>query len=144
MFEKNFTQKDLDDIDSELKELEPILSCYCSKNKEQKQNRLKLLLSEERDIVTQSIKSTDTKERKELYLKFLEKESMLYDEYDSLPEKCSMDKEINIKHNLNSIKYYLQIFTKKLFTNKVFSAIGFALLGAIFCFPYFFWNPKSA
>lgn len=82
--------------------------------------------------------STSKHERKELYMQFLEKESMLHSEYERLPSKYSTNKEISLKHGLNSMNYDFKILCNKILNNKVVSAIGFALLGVIFCIPYFF------
>lgn len=139
MFEKNFTNNDLCQVEKELNTLEPITCFYLSQKDRDVKKKLENLLNDEKEIISKQISSTDKKECKKLYADFLGKEKFIYEMYELMGEnnrKASGCGEYIKLHLANAMEYDLRSTIIFLIKRKIFSALSFVLLGALLCVPY--------
>lgn len=104
------------------------------------------LLTEEKNIINNHLQSTDLKYNKLLYNNFLEKEKMIYDNYDL---QSNIFENVNIKLNKfnkirmsESMKFDFLNLLKIVYNYKIFSISGLIFFGVLLCFPYFFTIKK--
>ncbi len=139
MFEKNFTNNDLCQVEKELNTLEPIACFYLSQKDRDVKKKLENLLNDEKEIISKQISSTDKKECKKLYADFLGKEKFIYEMYELMGEnnrKASGCGEYIKNHLINAMKYDFRCVLSFCIRRKIFSALSFVLLGALLCVPY--------
>ena len=139
MFEKNFTNNDLCQVEKELNELRPIVSFYLSQKDRDVKRKLENLLNDEKEIISKQISSTDKKECEKLYADFLGKEKFIYEMYELMGEnnrKASGCGEYIKNHLINAMKYDFRCILSFCIRRKIFSALSFVLLGALLCVPY--------
>ena len=138
MFEKNFTNNDLCQVEKELNTLEPIACFYLSQKDRDVKKKLENLLNDEKEIISKQISSTDKKECKKLYADFLGKEKFIYEMYELMGEnnrKASGCGEYIKNHLINAMKYDFRCVLSFCIRRKIFSALSFVLLGALLCVP---------
>ena len=141
MLERYFTEKDLSDIEQELKHIS-----YLQSDKLYIKNELERLLKSE-DIIIKSQKASIDKEKcNRLYIDFLKTEKSIYDAYERMGTKAYNKpeyKDFLKKHSINAMEYDLRSTINFLIKHKVFSIPNLVFLGALFCVPYFIKIAKT-
>ena len=141
MLERYFTEKDLSDIEQELKHISGLQS-----DKLYIKTGLERLMKSE-DIIIKSQKVSIDKEKcNRLYIDFLKTEKSIYNAYERMGTKAynkSEYKDFLKKHSINTMEYDLRNTIKFLIKHKVFSILNLVFLGALFCVPYFIKIAKT-